>query len=64
MKAISYATLQKNYPGEYIARKDGKILAHTKTYSQLIKKLNQKRIDRTQIVIGFVPPKTICIYAC
>ena len=64
MKTISYAKLQKNYAGEYIAREDNKILAHAKTYSQLTKKLIQQHINRTKITIGFVPPKkTICIYA-
>jgi len=64
MKTISYAKLQKNYAGEYIARKNGQVLAHAKTYLQLVKKLIQKHIDRRTITIGFVPPKrTICIYA-
>lgn len=64
MKFISYAKLQKSYAGEYIARKDGQILAHAKTYSQLVKELVQKHIDRTSLTIGFVPPKsTVCIYA-
>jgi len=64
MKTISYAKLQKDYAGEYIARKDGQIITHAKTYSQLIKKLAQKHIERTTLTIGLVPPKrTICIYA-
>ncbi len=64
MKSISYARLQKNYAGEYIARKADKILAHAKTYSQLTKKIAHKDIDRRTLTIGFVPPKsTICIYA-
>ncbi len=63
MKAISYARLQKNYAGEYIARKDGQILAHAKSYSQLAKKIIQKHLDRKKLIVGFVPPKgTICIY--
>ena len=63
MKTISYAKLQKNYAGEYIARKDAQILAHAKSYSQLAKKIIQKHLDRTKLIVGFVPPKsTICIY--
>ncbi len=63
METISYAKFQEKYAGEYIARKNNQVLAHAKTYSQLIKKLVQKHIDRTILTIGFVPPKhTICIY--
>ena len=65
MKTISYARLQESYAGEYIARKDSRILAHAKTYRQLVKKLIQKHINRTIVTIGFVPPKSaVCIYAC
>ena len=65
MKNISYARLQENYAGEYIGRKDNQIIAHAKTYSELSKKLTQKRINRKKLIIGFIPPKgTICIYAC
>lgn len=56
MKSISYTKLQKDYAGEYIARKDNRILFHAKTYSQLVKNLLQKHIDRTTLTIGFVPP--------
>jgi hypothetical protein len=64
MKAISYTRLQKSYLGEYIGRKNTRILAHAKTYTLLIKKLTQMHIDRKHLVIGFVPPKsTTCIYA-
>lgn len=65
MKTISYAKLQENYAGEFIARKNERIVVHAKTYSQLVKKLTQIHTDRTTVTIGFVPPKsTICIYAC
>lgn len=64
MKTISYAQLQKKHAGEYIARRDNRIVACAKTYSELIRKLAQRHIDRTELVLGFVPPqKTICIYA-
>jgi len=64
MKFISYVRLQKNYAGEYIARRGDKTLAHAKTYSQLVKKIACKHLDRTKLTIGLVPPKsTICIYA-
>jgi hypothetical protein len=65
MKIISYAKLQKDYAGEYIGRKNSRIVAHAKSYSQLVRKLIQKHINRQDIAIGLVPPKsTLCIYAC
>jgi hypothetical protein len=42
-KLVSYAKLQENYPNEYIARKDNKVLAHAKTYTQLVKTLTQRK---------------------
>lgn len=64
MKPIPYAKFQKKYPEEYIARKDGKVLTHAKTYTALIRKIEKLHLDRTKIAIGFVPPKNmICIYS-
>ena len=63
-KLISYAKLQERYPNEYVARKDNKVLAHAQTYPRLIKKLAREKLDRSLLVIGFIPPKDkICIYA-
>ena len=63
MKSISYVKFQKRYPDEYIARKESKVLAHAKTYIALTKKLDKMNLDRSKLVIGFVPPKNIiCIY--
>ncbi|GEM_PF-3169499 len=64
MKTVSYAKLQEHYASDYIARKGDKIFMHAKSYTQLMKKLARKHINRTALTIGFVPPKeTICIYA-
>lgn len=64
MKIISYAKLQKDYAGQYVGRKNNHVVAHAKTYSELVRKLVKKHIDRKTLTIGFVPPKsTLCIYA-
>ena len=64
MRTISYAKLQENYGGEYIARRDDHIIAHAKTYPQLLKKLAHKKINRSTLSIGFVPSqRSLCIYA-
>ena len=62
--AISYMKLQEKYSGEYIARRGNRILVHAKTYPSLKKKLVKEHLDRSQLIVGFVPPKnTISIYA-
>ena len=63
-KAVSYGQFQKKYSGEYIARRENRVLAHAKTYPLLKKRILQKKLDRKSVIIGFVPPKDmICIYA-
>lgn len=61
---ISYMKLQENYSGEYVARKGNRILVHAKTYPSLKRELVKKHLDRSKLIVGFVPPKnTISIYA-
>lgn len=63
MKPIPYVKFQEKYANEFIARKNGKVLAHAKTYTALKRKLAKMHLDRTKLIIGLVPPKNmICIY--
>ena len=63
MKLSPYAKFQKKYANEFIARKNGKVLAHARTYPALKKKIEKLHLDRTKLIIGLVPPKNmICIY--
>ena len=57
-KMISYAKVQEKYGGEYIARRDDKVLVHAKTYPLLVKRLTKEKLDRSKLTIGMVPPKT------
>lgn len=64
IKTISYATLQRRYGGTFIARRNGKVLASGTTYRTLLKTIRKRRLDRQQLIVGYVPPKdAICIYA-
>ena len=63
-KAVSYGNLQRRYGGKFIARQDGKVLASGTTYRQLLRALSKRRLNRQQLIVGYVPPKdAICIYA-
>ena len=62
-KAVSYAKLQRRYGGKFVARQDGKVLASGTTYRQLLQAISKHRLNRHQLIVGYVPPKdAICIY--
>ena len=62
-KAISYANLQRRYGSRFIARKNSKVLASGVTYAQLLRAIHKHRLNRQQIIVGYVPPQSaICIY--
>lgn len=47
MKNVSYATLQKKYPGKLVAvsQKEGKVIASSYTSQQLERALKNKKVD-------------------
>ena len=62
-KAVSYEKLQPRYGGKFIAREDGEVRASGATYPKLLKAIRTRRLDRTKLIVGYVPPKkAICIY--
>ena len=64
LKAVSYAKLQRRYGGQFIARQDGTVLASGTTYRQLLHAISKRRLNRQQLIVGYVPPQdAICIYA-
>ena len=63
VKVISYAKLQRRYGGKFIAREDGKVLASGDTYRKLLQAIRKRRLNRQELIVGYVPPKkAICIY--
>ena len=61
--AISYAKLQRQYGGRFIARTNGKVLASGETYPKLLLAIRKRRLNRRSLIVGYVPlKKAICIY--
>ena len=64
LSTISYAKFQRRYGGRFIARTNGTVLASSPTYRGLLAAIEKRRLNRRQLIVGYVPPKhAICIYA-
>jgi len=46
---------KKEYPDEFLAIKERKIIAKGKTMEEVIKKLKEKKEDPSEVLIEFVP---------
>ena len=53
----SYNSLMKNYMNQYIAIKNGNLIAHHKDIGVLLKSIRDKRIDPATVLIEFLHPK-------
>jgi hypothetical protein len=62
LKTIPYVRFQRRYGGKFIARKDGRVLASGDTYAEILKTIRKRGLNRQVLVVGYVPPKAICIY--
>jgi len=63
VKSVSYAKLQRRDGGRFIARRNGSVLASGPTYRTLLQAIAKRRLDRADLIIGYVPPKdAICLY--
>ncbi len=64
LKAVAYTKLQRRYGGKFVARENGKVLASGSTYRALLRAISKRRLNRPQLIVGYIPPKNaICIYA-
>jgi len=52
----SYDSLKKNYENQYIAIKDGKVVAHNKSIDIILKLLKNKKINPSNVLIEFLHP--------
>ena len=61
----SYLELQKKYGGEFVATRKARVLAHAKTFEELLKGLKKKGISYGPAIrIGRIhPTNAVCIYA-
>lgn len=57
----SYDSLKKNYTNQYIAIKDGKMIAHNEDMATVFKLLKSKKINPATVLIEFLHPKDILL---
>ena len=57
----SYDLLKKNYTNQYIAIKDGRIIAHDKDMATIFQLLKSKKINLATVLIEFLHPKDILL---
>ena len=58
-----YLQLQGLYPDEFVAIRDGEVVAHAKTDGELSEAVRGLGIDRTGVTFMHVrSPKIICVY--
>lgn len=57
----SYDSLKKEYTNQYIAIKDGGVIANHENIATVIKILRVKKLDPAEILIEFVSPKDMLL---
>jgi len=54
---MEYAELQERYGGQFVALRDGEVVAAAPTHGDLVRELDAKGIDVTKVVFEFVRRK-------
>ena len=63
MGEVDYTSLQQQYGGHYIARREEQVIADAASYDELIDHLENATIDWSKIIIEYVEPANIvCVY--
>lgn len=57
----SYDDLKQKYTNQYIAIKNGTVIANHKDINVLLKMIRAKKLDPTMILIDFVSPKDMLL---
>ena len=57
----SYDFLKKNYTSQYVAIKNGDVIAHHKDIDTILKMIRAKKIDPATVLIEFLQPKDILL---
>ncbi len=56
MPAPSYPELQEKYGGQFVALREGKVVAAGKTYRELLEAVQHAGLDRTELTFEHVEP--------
>lgn len=54
MAALDYLLLQERYGGQFVAHRDGEVIASAETYDELMDRLEHMAVDWTRIVIEYI----------
>jgi hypothetical protein len=57
----SYKSLKKNYSNQYVAIKDGNVIAHHKDMNTILKLVEAKKINPATILIEFLHPREMML---
>ncbi len=56
MASPSYAELQESYGGQFVALRDGEVLAAGKTYGELLAAVHRAGLDRATLIFEHIEP--------
>ena len=57
----SYEDLKKCYQNEFVAIKDGNVIAHHQEMDKILNLIQKKRIDPTTVLIEFLHPSDMIL---
>ena len=57
----SFKTLQREYPGKYIAVEDGKVLVSADSFEGLYKKIVEMGKSLREVMVEFIPKEGIIV---
>ncbi|MCX6664953.1 MAG: DUF5678 domain-containing protein [Euryarchaeota archaeon] len=57
----SYDSLKKNYVNQYVAIKNGDVVAHHEKIDAVLQKIKNKKLNPATVLIEFVHPKDLVL---
>lgn len=60
---MNYSELQKKYGGGFVALLEGEVVAHGKTFSDVLEKVKKEGIlENENLMFDFIEEGTVCVY--